>query len=170
MRRVWRHRHSRNNKEAVLFLTRLIMTTWAELFSIQQPTRCRDDVGRDVKGSPSCVWITSDGVIRHRSRVHVWTWDCPLDVPSSATIWIYIKSNRDAPYFRYHQSVDCRPVSQAVRGGGPFVAVLIHIGVRVDRWQADSIFFHRTLHFPLSVTISSMLHINSSIMGGAEGL
>lgn len=31
VRRVWRHRHSRNNKEAVLFLTRLITTTWAEL-------------------------------------------------------------------------------------------------------------------------------------------
>jgi hypothetical protein len=78
VRRVWRHRHSRNNKEAVLFLKRLITTTWTQLFfSIQQPTCCRDDAGRDVKGSHSCVWITSDGVIRHRSRVHVWTWGLP---------------------------------------------------------------------------------------------
>jgi len=45
VRRVWRHRHSGNNKEAVLFLTRLITTTWAQLFfSIQQPACCSDDV------------------------------------------------------------------------------------------------------------------------------
>jgi len=108
-------------KRQYFFWTRLITTTWAELLDSATNALSRWRWSWRQGKSQLCLHYIRR---RHTSQIVRSCVDvgiAPLDVPSSATIWIYINPNRDARYVRYHQSVDGRPVSQAVTGGGPFV-------------------------------------------------
>jgi hypothetical protein len=113
-----RHRHSRNNKKVVIFNTsnydHLSSTLLLDPVTKRAVAMTLVVTSREVTAVSELHQTASYNTDRAFKCGH---GDCPFDVPSSSTTWIYINSNHDAPDLSYHQSVDGRPVSPAVRGG-----------------------------------------------------